>query len=190
MESLWDRVQEEDYESKDYSVRPLENRLLRIFKLDTSVQIDELSMSMCRRFMKSIFTIGYCYEDAIPVIGELKVRGFKTGIVSNTPWGSPAVLWREEVQRLGLDGLVDETVFCRDVGWRKPAKQIFQYVVNLFDVDPQDCVFVGDNPRWDSIGPKAFGIKPVIIDRLSEIVDEEHVITNLYELICRPQLLS
>jgi putative hydrolase of the HAD superfamily len=188
--SIWERVQEEDHESKDNAVRPLESRLMRIFKLDTSIQTNECSMNMCRCFMKPIFSTGYCYEDSKPVIRELKVRGFKTGIVSNTPWGSPAVLWREEVQRLGLDGLVDETVFCRDVGWRKPAKQIFQFAVNLFDVGPQDCVFVGDNPRWDSVGPKAFGIKPIIIDRWEKTVDEEKEIKSLYALISRPQLLS
>ena len=140
--------------------------------------------------MKPIFATGYCYEDSIPVIQELKLRGYQTGIVSNTPWGSPAVLWREEVQRLGLNGLVDETVFCRDVGWRKPAKQIFQYVASLFNVDPQDCVLVGDDPRWDSVGPKAFGMKPIIIDRREKTVDKEKVIYSLYELISRPQLLQ
>ncbi len=189
-ESLWERVREENHESKDYSVRPLENRLTNIFKLDTSFQTHECLMNMCRCFMKPIFTTGYCYEDSIPVIQELKIRGYQTGIVSNTPWGSPAILWREEVQRLGLDGLVDGTVFCRDVGWRKSAKQIFRYAVNMFDVEPQDCVFVGDDPRWDFVGPKAFGMKPIIIDRLGKTVDEEKVIHNLLELISRPQLLS
>jgi len=49
------------------------------------------------------------------------LRGYRTGIISNLPWGSPPALWREEVGRLGVAGEVDEVVFCGDAGYRKPA---------------------------------------------------------------------
>jgi len=186
---MWQRVRQENYESKDYRVRPLEERLIRIFQLDTSTLFDELIMTLCRCFMRPIFTRGRCYEDTLPTLQELRSRGFKTAIVSNTTWGSPANLWREEIKRLGLDAYVDVIVFCRDVGWRKPAKQIFKFTLEKLQAFPQNCIFVGDDPRWDLVGPRSVGIDAILIDRqeLRRNLGEESI-KNLYELLDRLKL--
>jgi len=182
-EVMWRRVSEEDYEAKDYRVRPLEERLARIFQLDDLAQSSDLVKAMCQCFMKPIFARGRCYEDTLPTLQELRSRGFKTAIVSNTTWGSPANLWREEIKRLGLSAYVDVVVFCRDVGWRKPAKQIFEFTLKKLQVLPQHCIFVGDDPRWDLVGPRAVGIEALLIDRQGTSQDfREESIKNLYEL--------
>ena len=97
---MWQRVKEEDFEARDFQVRPLEERLQRIFQLNNSVLSKNLITKMCRCFMKPIFTLGQCYEDTYLILQKLKVRNFKLAIVSNTPWGSPANLWHEEIDRL------------------------------------------------------------------------------------------
>lgn len=168
-DDLWRRVREEDHESSDCRIRPLEERLARIFELDNLRYDSKVAMDMCKCFMKPIFARGYCYEDTVPALTELKTRGYRTAIVSNTSWGSPAYLWREEVTRLGLGTYMDAVVFCTDVGWRKPAEQIFFYTLEKLSALPQDCFFVGDEPKWDVIGPKAVGITPILIDRLGVI---------------------
>ena len=163
-EAVWQRVQEEDHEAADHRVRPLEGRLVRIYQLD-AVESSGLVLAMCRRFLRPILARGRRYEDAVAVLQELRRRGLQTAIVSNTTWGSPAQPWREEIERQGLAGLVDVTVFCRDVGWRKPARQIFEFAVRKLGLHPQDCLFVGDDPRWDVEGPRAVGMEAVQIDR-------------------------
>lgn len=183
-ESIWQRVEEEDHEAKDYSVRPLEERLARIFQLDSSARSDELMIAICRCFMKPIFPLARRYDDVLPVLRELRSRGFTMAIISNTPWGSPANLWREEIERLGLDELVDLVVFCRDVGWRKPARQIFDHTLEKLHARPEDCIFVGDDPRWDLVGPRAVGIEAILIDRRGVMQNTgEKSIKNLHELL-------
>lgn len=183
-ETMWQGVRDEDHEARDYRVRPLEERLVRIFQVDASVQSDELIMDRCRCFMKPIFARGRCYEDTLPTLQTLKSRGFKRAIVSNTTWGSPAVLWREEIERLGLSEYVDAAIFCRDVGWRKPARPIFEFTLKKLKSLPQHCIFVGDDPRWDLVGPRAVGIEAVLIDRQGVMQDAgEEPIKNLYELL-------
>jgi len=185
-EDMWRKVREEDYESSDYRVRPLEERLVRIFQLDDLAQSGDLITAMCRCFMKPIFARGYCYEDTLPILKGLKSRGFNTAIVSNTTWGSPANLWREEIDRLGLSAYTDAVVFCRDVGWRKPAKEIFEFTLKKLQALPQQCIFVGDDPRWDLVGPRAVGIEPILIDRQGVIQHVEKgpkCIRNLNELL-------
>jgi putative hydrolase of the HAD superfamily len=178
---IWMRVEKENYESKNHVVRPLEKRLARIFQVNSL----ELLNEMCRRFMQPIFSLGQCYRDTVPVLNNLKNKGFITGIISNTTWGSPAYLWREETERLGLDKLVNAIVFCRDVGWRKPAKKIFQHTLKKLNVNANECVFIGDHPEWDIKGPKTVGIKTVLIDRKEVFKDNEQSIKNLYELLNR-----
>jgi putative hydrolase of the HAD superfamily len=164
-DDLWCRVREEDHESLDYRVRPLEQRLARIFELNNLPSDSRVADAMCRCFMKPIFARGYCYEDSVPALRELKEKGYRTAIVSNTSWGSPAYLWREELNRFGLSTYMNTVVFCRDIGWRKPARQIFLYALEKLSALPQNCVFVGDEPKWDVVGPRAVGITPILIDR-------------------------
>lgn len=163
---LWDRVAAENYPAKDYCVRSLEDRLQAIFAIPPADWTADLADAACRSFMQPIFDLGRVYEDVIPTLDDLRLRGLKTAIVSNTPWGSPASLWREEIARLGLAEAVDVLVFCGDCGWRKPARQIFDHTLALLGVDAGECVFIGDDPRWDIAGPEAVGIEAALIDRI------------------------
>ncbi len=168
-EAMWQRVRDEDHEASDLRVRPLEGRLIRIFQLDDAScggaqpESWDLVMAMCRRFLKPIFSRGRRYGDALPVLQRLTAAGLRTAIVSNTPWGSPAELWREEVQRHGL--FVEAVVTCRDAGWRKPARQIFEFALERVGTSPQESLFVGDDPRWDVQGPREMGMEAILIDR-------------------------
>ena len=185
---IWRNVKKEDYESSDNRVRPLEERLSRIFELETLSSDCELFKNMSRCFMKPIFERGYLYDEVLPTLKEIKERGVKTAIVSNTSWGSSGYLWREEISRLGLEEYIDELVFCRDVGWRKPAREIFQYALEKIKVLPKECIFVGDDPRWDVIGPRTAGIEPFLVTRSAESktrMDYKsiHVLNELLDLI-------
>jgi putative hydrolase of the HAD superfamily len=182
------RVREEDHESADYRSRALEERLTRIFGLEASIATDELLMEMCKHFMAPIFARGRCYEDTLPALEGLRSRGFRTAIVSNTSWGSPAVLWRSEIKRLGLDSYMDSVVLDRDIGWRKPSQRIFEFAMKTLGVPPGDCLFVGDQPKWDLLGPRAVGMEAILIDRKGTMVGgEERLIKNLHDLTLRLQ---
>jgi len=181
LQDVWQRVKDEDHESKDYQVRPLEDRLVRIFELvDPS---EDFMMVLCRCFMKPIFGRSRIYDDTLASLSDLKAMGFRMAIVSNTAWGSPAELWREEIKRFNLHKYVDFNVFCRDVDWRKPSERIFEFTLKKMNVSAEQCIFVGDDPRWDIIGPRNVGIGAILIDRKGVFQNiEEQRITSLREL--------
>jgi putative hydrolase of the HAD superfamily len=72
-------------------------------------------------------------------------------------------LRRRELARLGLSDAVDAVVLCGDVGWRKPARQIFEAAAKKRDCRPAERVFV--DVRRDVEGSKAAGMRAVLIDR-------------------------
>lgn len=181
LEGLRQRVQAENHESRNYRVRPLEARLSRIFGIPDDRHLD----GICRAFLKPIFALGRCYDDSSAVLRELRRRGLKIAIVSNAPWGSPSYLWREEIERLGLREHVDDITICSDIGWRKPARPIFLHTLSKLGLAAEDCVFVGDEPRWDLKGPRRVGMEAIIVDRAGTSSGTVHV-AGLNELLTMP----
>jgi putative hydrolase of the HAD superfamily len=73
-------------------------------------------------------------------------------------------------------------VFCRDTGWRKPAPPVFELVLDRLGVAAGDCLFVGDDPRWDIVGPERLGMPAVLIDRTGAT---EGAMQSLHEVLDR-----
>lgn len=133
---------------------------------------DEILQAMCRAFLMPIFSRATLYADTLPALAAYRKQGYPIGIVSNCPWGSPGALWREELKRLGLLDVCDVAIFCTQVGWRKPAQPMFRAAVRYFSCRPQECLFVGDHPRWDVIGARRAGMFPVLMDRMGDHLRE------------------
>ena len=171
-------------ERPDGAVHALDERLRQLFGEHASLD-DSMLAIVCEAFLKPIFDLARLDPDALSVLESIRQRGIKTAIVSNTPWGSSASMWRNELARHGLLERVDASVFCGDVGWRKPNPAPFQRALELIHVAPADAIFVGDDARWDVIGAQNAGLRPVLlgssfvpgiegcvgIDRLPDVLD-------------------
>jgi len=154
----------ENREAADYRFAPLIQRIERIFQASLATD-PSLATTVCKRFLEPIFAAGRVYGDTLPALAQLRDRGVRTAIVSNAPWGSPPELWRQELDRLGLSDAVDAVVLCGDVGWRKPAPVIFNHAAEKIACLTAQCMFVGDDLRWDIEGSASVGMRPVLIDR-------------------------
>jgi putative hydrolase of the HAD superfamily len=178
-QSIWLRVKEQDHGSPGNKVYPLGVRLSAIFGVTDAVLLDEL----CIEFMRPIFRSARLHDDAKPTLKALREMGVRTAIISNTPWGSPAHMWRRELDRHDLSRLVEAAVFCGDVGWRKPDPRIFRHALHRLGVEAEDCLFVGDDPRWDVDGPEALGMDAVLIDRTGRNSAAIHKLDCVIDLV-------
>jgi putative hydrolase of the HAD superfamily len=149
-------------ERPDGAVHALDKRLRELFGEYASLD-DATLAAVCEAFLKPIFDLARLDPDALPLLESIRQRGIKTAIVSNTPWGSSASVWRNELARHGLLERVDASVFCGDVGWRKPNPAPFQRALELIHVARADAIFVGDDARWDLIGAQNAGLRPVLL---------------------------
>jgi putative hydrolase of the HAD superfamily len=162
----------ENIEQADAKVKPLQDRFSRIFQLEKPLE-PTLAERACRAFLEPVFARAERYDDSLPTLRLLRDQGYKLAIASNTPWGSPREFWQEELERHGLAEAVDYSIFCMDVGWRKPAPAIFNQICARLDVKPEECVFIGDEPRWDYDGAHAVGMRAVLIDRIGKHTQHE-----------------
>jgi putative hydrolase of the HAD superfamily len=182
-EAVFERALLLNRERPDFAVRPLAERLQELFRPHESLD-DAAARALSAAFLKPIFATARLDRDAIPVLRSLRGLGIKVAIVSNTPWGSPSNAWRAELARHGLLDNVDATVFCVDVGWRKPHRAPFDRALALLNVAPDEALFVGDDYRWDVVGARNAGVRPVLLGLLPpDSMSHDLAIRNLRDVI-------
>jgi putative hydrolase of the HAD superfamily len=123
--------------------------------------------------------------DVLPLLRELRRRGIKIGVLSNTMWPREAherIFIRDEV----LD-LIDGAVYSSEIPWVKPHPEAFRAAMRAVGVtDPAECVFVGDRPYDDVYGAKSAGMRAVLVPN-SDVpafsgAEPDAVISRLAEL--------
>lgn len=150
---------------EDLTIRPLEERFAEIFGPGAVALGAESLARAARGFVAPLHAPAARYEDTLPALERLAAAGYRIGIVSNLPWGVPSELWQCEIERHGLAERIDFAIFCADVGYRKPAPQIFRAALDRLGVAAHETLFVGDEPVWDVAGAERAGIPAVLIDR-------------------------
>jgi putative hydrolase of the HAD superfamily len=115
------------------------------------------------------------FEDALPVLEELRVARVKIGLVSN---GIRDLTEFVAHHRLDVDAIVDS----RSHGRVKPHPTIFQAALAALEVDARDAVMVGDSLVEDIEGARALGMHAILVDRDERHPDVEQRLTDLYGL--------
>jgi len=105
-------------------------------------------------------------DDAVRVLAWLAERGIKRGVCSNAPF--PPEMMRRQVASNGITELVDAIVFSSEVGRRKPAPEVYQAAIDAIGTPPEKTVFVGDRVREDYEGPRAVGMRAIVVTAHAE----------------------
>lgn len=100
------------------------------------------------------------FDDVLDTLRRLRNAGHKIVVCSNLaqPYG-------EVVKRLLPD--LDGYVFSFEVGAKKPDPAIYRAVCDAFHCLPQDVLFIGDSKRADFDGPRQFGMRSRLINRIA-----------------------
>jgi HAD superfamily hydrolase (TIGR01549 family) len=112
------------------------------------------------------------YDDALPALEELRRRGLKLGLLSNS-----ARDLDEFVAHHGLD--VDAVLTSSSHGKTKPHESIFWALLARLGVEPGEAVMVGDTIEDDFEGALAIGMRAVLLDRDGRYPDLSGRISDL-----------
>jgi HAD superfamily hydrolase (TIGR01662 family) len=115
------------------------------------------------------------YDDALPVLAELRERGLKIGLVSNTSRDLDAF-----VRHFALD--VDAWISSGVHGKVKPSPTIFKACLELLEIRAEEAAMVGDSPADDVDGARALGMRGFLVDREGRFPDGPHVLRTLRDL--------
>ena len=96
--------------------------------------------------------------DAADTLRELRARGLKIGILSNTIW--PRRRHEEIFARDGVLDLIDGAVYTSEVPWTKPHPEAFRAAMTAVGLtEPARCLFVGDRLFDDVWGAQNVGMR-------------------------------
>ena len=115
------------------------------------------------------------YEDALPVLADLRARELKIGLVSN---GARDL--EEFAEHHALD--VDAMVGSRAHGRIKPDPSIFVAALAALEVEAEEAAMVGDSFEDDVEGARSLGMRAILLDREGLRPDEPERIETLLAL--------
>jgi putative hydrolase of the HAD superfamily len=129
---------------------------------EDAVQFHELFTSLTNQFIKP--------NDKVNRILALLSEQYLIGVVTN---GTPD-FQRNKIKQMGIGAYFkDEHLFIsEEVGYSKPAKEIYQMAMNHFQVTADEVIFVGDSLRNDVIAPMKYGMRAIWVNNHTESLPE------------------
>ena len=116
------------------------------------------------------------FDDVLPCLDAL--RSCPLGIISN---GS-GEQQRRKLHRLGIADRFDVVVISEEVGIWKPKPEIFWEACRQAEMEPGDCMYVGDSLATDALASQAAGLRGVWLNRPSLSGADVLTISNLNDL--------
>lgn len=114
-------------------------------------------------------------NELVLVLSSLTI---KTGILSAAP-----KVWVDSVLKfLEISHFFDPAIFTGDPNIRKPDPQAFQQLADLWGIDPEKIIAIGDQEATDIIPAKSLGMKTVRIGKNTE-TEADFIASNAIQAI-------
>jgi putative hydrolase of the HAD superfamily len=130
---------------------------------------DEALAAACAARMAAQRELFELRADAVSTLTELRARGLRLGVLSDCTT-ELAETWPD----LPLAGLVDARVLSCEEGWRKPDPELFRLIADRLEVDPPDCLYVGDGGGSELTGASRCGMQAVMLRAADWAVNDAH----------------
>lgn len=121
----------------------------------------ELAKKLNKIYMQEANQNIELFEDVIPFMEMLKMRGIEPAILTNGPSDGQ----RDKLRALGLEKYIQNIYISEEIGLSKPTRDVFEYVLRELHKKPCEVVMVGDSPEEDISGAELAGIKAILLDR-------------------------
>ncbi|MET0933844.1 MAG: HAD family hydrolase [Mycetocola sp.] len=106
------------------------------------------------------------FDDAVPCLDRMTDAGVRVGVITN----GEADYQRVKLERTGLGDRFEFVSASGSVGVAKPDPAIFRHACALFDVAPEDALYVGDRLLTDAVGAASAGLEGVWLNRFGNEV--------------------
>ncbi len=173
--------------TKDFRMLMPAKDLLSMILMSLGMSLDDLD-ALVRAYEES--TDGFTprlNQEAPEVLRELKRRGMKLALVTNTSFSTRSI--RGILKNVGLD-LFDVIISSSDIGLVKPQVEIFRTLKSELGLDGDQIIHVGDSCYQDVIGAMRSGLKAVHYTKLADLRGSKVNCGNLPRIESLWQLLE
>ncbi|MBR7838840.1 HAD family hydrolase [Actinospica durhamensis] len=98
------------------------------------------------------------FEGVLDTLEQLRARGLRIGLLTNCAPDVP-----EALPKMPLGHCFDACVYSCEAKAAKPAREVYELVVQRLGVDPGRTLYVGDGSDGELAGAAAVGMHPVLV---------------------------
>jgi putative hydrolase of the HAD superfamily len=107
-------------------------------------------------YKTAVIKKGQVNKDVKKLAEELKKKGYKTGLLSNT-----CKIHADVHKKRGDYNGFSPLVLSYIIGYRKPRKEIYIIALRKLKIKPEECIFI-DNKKWNLEPAMRLGIKTIL----------------------------
>ena len=134
---------------------------LKIFENELHTSISDDYLNVEERFL-SIFRDEYLLDGAGDLLNYLYEQNCAIYLFSNSIFSGRSL--RRYLNTFGIDQYFQKIYSSADIGFRKPSKESFNFVLTDIGVtNTKDVYYVGDSFEKDYLGALGFGITPILV---------------------------
>ena len=128
----------------------------------------ELVISKRRQALQDTFSA--IPKESIQLLQELKARGIKIGLMTNTFSDE-----RDFIRSCELFPFFDVPLISYEIGICKPSQEMFNKMTDLLGVSADECLYVGDGGSRELYAAQQAGMHPVQCTWFHDLAFEPHV---------------
>ena len=169
----WERYAEDDElylkRAIDKEIRPqkIVEGIIEKMQIDVSEwEKKEILKLREERFKKSLIDVDFTILD---VLLDIKKSGMKICLISNAD-----IIDVMHWDKSPLHNLFDDAIFSYEVGYLKPQTEIYKIALKKMNVNPENCIFIGDGGSDELKGAKELGIKTILTGYLLKREKNKH----------------
>lgn len=109
-------------------------------------------------------------EGASSILRFVQTRGIRISILTNSLFSGKNL--KAHLATLGIADGIEAVFSSADIGYRKPAQEVFHYALSSLGVrDASQVVHIGDSYEKDYLGARLSGLRPVLVSSDPEYAD-------------------
>ena len=151
-QNIW-RMTEEDRTTGGMTVDEV---IEDILKANNCFTVEKLKTIMKKRIRYKREVFEHLHPEIIPLLGTLKSKGYKIGLISNC-YSEEAMVIKQSIMLPYFDAVC----LSYEEGIKKPDHKIFERCMEKLGVDAADCLYVGDGGSRELDTAREIGMHPV-----------------------------
>lgn len=114
----------------------------------------------------------------VPLLDYLKKNGYILGVLSDFPL-------LNKLKTLKIENYFDYKLSAEDIGFLKPHKNAFQYILDKTNLKSEEVLYIGDDKVKDKDGASLFGMYSYLVNESANVTSVRKDIDNIINVASR-----
>ena len=132
--------------------------LLAMIEIELSEpELEDLFVEFLKHYAKSWAV----FDDVLPTLEELRRLGLPMAVLTNGLQEQQEA----KLSHLGISKMFDSVLAIGTLTAPKPDPRAYLELVSAFGVEPEEVVYIGDEPHWDALAATKVGLHGIWLNR-------------------------